>query len=1008
MGTAGWVQGNIVQVSAVREIKKEDDGKGGPVTVTYEARQDFCIMAAESCELRDSTIVGVLMVRQNGNIVYDMRVESNFGAENAKFLQNHVFYYGAEDQMPNPTMEAISGVGNTPAYRGVFTMIGFDVDLTPFGNAIPTYEFVLVGEGEGASETITQTVVPRLSRFSNGEFPLVDDLASYTYVGRIGTQQPGGGVVTYTGTSLQDVIDYFTNYDYSGVGGGSRAPVHYLGFSAQTTYNNIPSIGLNISDFGVSNARSQPDVTDNYSLVLVYNDEVPSDTHPNLAGWSPYCSIGAGIVEQDGRGTVGVRFGSDPGGQWSLGAVCPGNDIYVKYPLCIAVYRKPILPEAEYGDPCELGIPTLIPDAPGYVVDCDGTITPEPTYAFEAATYRQLHEGTTSYHVDLGRTIYDIYPVGPILRNDHPDYNNSAFWIGAYNSAVAEGLLPAGWSYLSQYPDLVSTAVVAEYETSWLTNSPLSVATAIQRICKRSSLLPTDIDTSEIDDTLEGYPIQADYNGADCIRPLLAYVAGFGAEYDGKIHFHAYGGPVEITIDPADFIEGSENTDDDTREQPVEFPRKVSVSYIDITQNYTVRPQYAYRNSPDVRAVGEETVQLPLCATPDRASKLADISMKVSWARAQGTRKFSVPWIGYNDYLKLVAGFPMGLEGQRRVGNRVTIEDGTLAIEAAYDRQSAYTSIATGVPAQPPTPPRSTIGGVTLFAALNIPALRDQDDRIGMYFAVCGLLDSWSGASLQMSSDDGVTWDTVISSMTQASVMGYLTDGIADAAEAGDDTTNVVRVKVHGGELNSITRLQYLSEGNPSALVHSDATAELIQFQDAEELADDNYELTMLARGRLGSETMEHPAGTKFVFLDSVYFLELPSSLIGRTLQFRAVTFGTSPDTSTVYSVPFYPVYTQTELAPIFVSASVDMDILSIELMARHRFGVDMNPIPSGNYKGFAGTITDGTNTKSLTDVNGQLAPANIAGWSSPITLTAYQVNRITGNGIPLTHEIEI
>lgn len=526
----------------------------------------------------------------------------------------------------------------------------------------------------------------------------------------------------------------------------------------------------------------------------------------------------------------------------------------------------------------------------------------------------------------------------------------------------------------------------------------MSVASAIERLCERGGLEAGDVDTSEITANLRGYPIQADYNAADCIKPLLAYCSSFGSEYDGQLHFHPYGGAIEITIDPQDFIEGTDVTDDGSREQAKEYPRKLSVNYVDIEQNYTVRPQYAYRTTPDVRAIGEETIQIPVCDTGDHASKIAEIAMKVSYARLQGTRKFSVPYVGYDTYLKAVAGMPVALDGKRWVANKVTLEDGLISFELAYDRQSAYTSVATGVPAPPPTPPVSTVGGVTLVAIMNLPALQDQDDRLGLYFAVGGILSGWPGCDLQISRDDEASWQTAISSMTQASVIGYLTAPLADAYEYGDDVTNTLSVAVHGGQLDSITQTQYLNEQNPCAIVKPSGQAEIIQFRDANETSADHYDLTYLARGRLGTTTDEHPAKTRFCSLNDVYFLELLGSDIGRTLKFRAVTRGTTPDSNAVYSIVFNPAISQTEYPPTNFRYELVGTTLTLQVSPRHRFGTGRNPIRSTNFEGFHWDASDGVNS-AHSETTSPETSIDVTGWSGPITVEVRQVNRITGAG---------
>ncbi|PWK62168.1 putative tail protein [Roseicyclus mahoneyensis] len=50
-------------------------------------------------------------------------------------------YTGAEDQMPDPLLEAVEGAGAVPAYRGIAYVVFEDLDLTPFGNRVPQFAF---------------------------------------------------------------------------------------------------------------------------------------------------------------------------------------------------------------------------------------------------------------------------------------------------------------------------------------------------------------------------------------------------------------------------------------------------------------------------------------------------------------------------------------------------------------------------------------------------------------------------------------------------------------------------------------------------------------------------------------------------------------------------------------------------------------------------------------------------------------------------------------------------
>ncbi len=145
LGT-GKVAGTLIAVGPRREVKIHDSGKGGPIVSHYEARQSFAILIAESSELRDSTLKKVIMVEQDGKLVYDARPGSKIQAASLKWKSGVDFMYGAEDQLPHPTLEAIYGVGSTPAYRGRCVAVFTDFNVTAAGDRIPTFLFTVASE----------------------------------------------------------------------------------------------------------------------------------------------------------------------------------------------------------------------------------------------------------------------------------------------------------------------------------------------------------------------------------------------------------------------------------------------------------------------------------------------------------------------------------------------------------------------------------------------------------------------------------------------------------------------------------------------------------------------------------------------------------------------------------------------------------------------------------------------------------------------------------------------
>ena len=63
------------------------------------------------------------------------------GEEVAPDDLNMRVYYGTDDQLPDPVIEAIEGAGRVPAYRGTAYVVMEDIPLAPYGNRVPQFSF---------------------------------------------------------------------------------------------------------------------------------------------------------------------------------------------------------------------------------------------------------------------------------------------------------------------------------------------------------------------------------------------------------------------------------------------------------------------------------------------------------------------------------------------------------------------------------------------------------------------------------------------------------------------------------------------------------------------------------------------------------------------------------------------------------------------------------------------------------------------------------------------------
>lgn len=166
--------GNLIDGEhKARKIIVTEGGKGGP---EVESERFLLTSAIRICE---GPIAGIVRIWRNGEVVYDRRTiddmpqwggGSVFGifqyiaevrAWSMAFQQRARIYLGDEDQLPDPALEAIHGVGNTPYYKGTAYMVIEDDDVTDTRGACARYEFEVMSAG---TEAETVIVAPSLTR----------------------------------------------------------------------------------------------------------------------------------------------------------------------------------------------------------------------------------------------------------------------------------------------------------------------------------------------------------------------------------------------------------------------------------------------------------------------------------------------------------------------------------------------------------------------------------------------------------------------------------------------------------------------------------------------------------------------------------------------------------------------------------------------------------------------------------------------------------------------------
>ncbi len=148
------IGGRVIWASRFREnASTQGGGKGGGPTVR---RYSYSVsLAVALCE---GEISGVARVWADG-------VEWSLND-----LPLRV-YTGSETQAPDPVIEAVEGVGNAPAFRGVAYVVLEDLDLSPFGNRVPQLSFEVLRHPAGTAPVTEQIAAVALLPGS-GEYAL--------------------------------------------------------------------------------------------------------------------------------------------------------------------------------------------------------------------------------------------------------------------------------------------------------------------------------------------------------------------------------------------------------------------------------------------------------------------------------------------------------------------------------------------------------------------------------------------------------------------------------------------------------------------------------------------------------------------------------------------------------------------------------------------------------------------------------------------------------------------
>lgn len=923
-GTAA-VAGNIIQCGPLVEHKESARaGKGGPVQTTYTYTRTVAIRICEAAPLGGD--MKLRRVWKDDKLVFDATGAGHIDSDSAVFASILTFYSGAEDQLPDPSLEALpteygGGVGNVPSYRGSCYAVLTDLDCTDRQGAVPQFRWEVSSTAVETQEVCypADWIVGGGRTSTQAAIAISADAVSFTTINEsFSCFYPvwhGNEILMGTSASARFSADNgLTFSSTTGISGSASTTgaaycegTWLVAKDENKVYHSIDGINFTgVSIVGTGGIYSGPIAVMGSRIMVAGDSSAYSDD--GGATWT----TSASYVFDDGRHTAtdmdsdGTKFIAATDGNaapWNHNIFknTTGNTWEpVATPFTSTVAVQAIAFDAadgRWGAFCGndfaysangddwMLVANALPS--GVSVDWQALAGYGGTWVAGGADgeiYSSLDGGLTWAVRSSGLD----YIAAGVAHNGEPmqgiEFPDAPGFFVTTDGVISQGCTPASFS--------AGTV-------------PLSQIVA--DLCSRGGIEADQIDVSALAGIeVRGYPIGRQSSPADSIKPLQDVFDfdfpewGNSGDSTTKLRAVLRGGSIKTTITDDDIVDNDQD-DDGTRAQQVEFPRKVTLTFSDPDANYEPASQVAERTTENIKAVGETQISTNVVLNRTEGAQAVEKLLKRLWEESLGRITRELP----EEFSQYTPSDPVSYMGKRWRIEKAERADGTNRWDMVRDRASSATSTATGSPVQTPTIPVSTIRGPTVSAFMNLPSLRSADNVPGMYVAVQGLLPGWAGADIYLSADGGATEQKVATILTP-SVMGEL----ATACDAdGADSSGLLEVQVYtGGALDSITEEQMAARMNGFALI-TDDVSEIGQSQNATENSTERlYDLTNVLRGQLGTTAASHSAGDRFVLLDgNVVFVPLDAALSGQTLIFRAVSIGTAPANNSTVSIVFDP-----------------------------------------------------------------------------------------------------
>ena len=574
------------------------------------------------------------------------------------------------------------------------------------------------------------------------------------------------------------------------------------------------------------------------------------------------------------------------------------------------------------------------------------------------------------------------------------------------------------------WPDLSSVwSDSILWPTGHWVNGKLGASTLgaiVGELLQLSGLSGSDYDVSRLTDAVEGYIILQPQTVRECLEQLAAAYFFDVVESDGILKFVPRGGETVKSVPEDDLIpeikDDVRQIMDITRAQELELPQRINVTYIDRSFSYDPSTQSSQRQV--VKAVDQVSFNLPIVMSDQLAKQISDITLYGAWKERVTYRFRLPPQYARLEPTDIITVTVSGVPHVMRIMKTDMERNGMMKVDAVAEDISTYDFYTEpGQSSGGLTPP--TLVPDTILTLVDAPPLPTEPESGGLLrIGVAPDGENWTGSAVYRSDDGGESGGntfSLLAGLDAAAVFGAVKGALGVGHFETWDEFNEIEVVLTAGSLASVSETALFNGANAALLGN-----ELVQFQNAELVAEKTYKLSLFLRGRQGTEWAidSHIDGERFLLLTpALYATAVANNLIGRELYYKGVSVGSSLAETTEQAFTYRAVKLK-PFSPVHVKGTRDASgNLTISWIRRTRIsgewrdGVD---VPLGEEsERYEVEILDGSTVVRILEVTAQSASYSAADQAtdfgsaqSSVDVKVYQLSAVVGRGYPATSTI--